>query len=110
MGNTAGEVTRGATGGAVGGAAGDAKASAGDMVINNRAAVSTVGSAVAIAGEALSFLAVAVSAQTGWYNVIGVVVLLFDGMGLRGSCDLQRNEGFERAARSANADHTSRLY
>ena len=50
-------MTRGATGGAVGGAAGDAKASAGDMVINNRAAVSTVGSAVAIAGEAQSFLA-----------------------------------------------------
>ena len=100
-GSAAGEVMGGATGSAAGGAAGDAKASAGDMAINNRAAASTVGSAVAIAGEALSFLAAAVSAQTDWCNAIGVVVLLFDGMGLRASCNLRRNEGFERAARSA---------
>ena len=100
-GSAAGEVTGGATGSAAGGAAGDAKASADDMAINNRAAASTVGSAVAIAGEALGFLTAAVSAQTDWYNVIGVVVLLFDGMGLRAIYDSRRIEGFDRAARSA---------
>ena len=90
-----------ASGSAVGGAAGGAKAGTGDMPINNRAAASTVGSTVTIAGETLSFLAAAVSAQPDCSNTIGVVVLLFDRMGLRASCDSRRNVGFERAARSA---------